>query len=171
MHPPSGLTFSIPYNPATDSTRTTAATAFLLNVPPHISLTRLHQFLARPSFAFNLADPDVRDKGCWPVRIAHKHDGQFKLYYGAENHSFTLHRLAVRIWHDEESVLRLLLSKSHWALRLCRNGACFNPAHVVVESRREGRSREVCARAGFCVGHSVWEKCGRGEERRACVFS
>lgn len=104
------------------------------------------------------------------MRIANKQDGQFKLYYGEENHSFTLHRLAVRIWHDEESVLRLLLSKSHWAWRLCRNAACFNPEHVVVESRKEGKSREVCEREGFCMEHPVWSKCGRMEERRRCIF-
>ncbi|CAN8105253.1 unnamed protein product [Discula destructiva] len=169
--PMSGLAFTIPYDTVIDSDQTSAATAFLLNVPLQIIVDRFRQFLTRPAFSFNLDDPDVCGKGCWAVRIERAQEGQLKLYYGDRNHSYALARLAVRIWHDEDSVLRLLLSKSHEAVRVCHNKSCFNPDHIVVESRKEARDRRPCGKDGYCGGHAVWSKCGRMEERRMCILT
>lgn len=168
--PLSELDFSILYDKERDRDQTTAATAFLLNVPHSIIFNRFTDFMARSDFAFDLEHRDAHHKGCWLVRGRTANDLQFKLYHKGCNHSYALSRLAVRLWHDAESVLRLLLTKNHEAVRICHNVCCFNPEHIVVESRAECSDRRSCKREGQCSGHLVWSKCERGEDRAKCIL-
>lgn len=186
-HPLSGLDLSIPYNAALDGRQTSAATMFLLNVPQHVILARLRAFMDRDGAGahfFDLEHPDARAKGCWVVRRVNddatpgapaqqqqQHNFQFKVYHDGRHYCYTLGRLAVRLWHDETSVLRLLLSKDHETVRVCHNVWCFRPEHIVVESRKEYADRRACKREGRCKGHSIWSKCGREDERASCIFS
>lgn len=168
--PRSGLNFSIDYEKSIDGDQTSEATAFLLNIPLQIIFNRFQTYLNRPAFAFDLGDPDTHAKGCWVVHAERQQDSQFKLYYKERNYAFTLNRLAVRMWHKEESVLRLLLSKNHKAVHLCHNKRCFNPQHIVVESRKEHVDRSNCVKDGRCQGHPIWSKCGQVDERRRCIL-
>lgn len=170
-YPLSGLNLAIDYNKDIDGGQTSSATAFLLNVPQQLIFTRFRAFVNRPAFTFELDDLAVRARGCWAVRAEGQQDSQFKLYYNERNHAFTLNRLAVRMWHGEDSVLRLLLSKDHKAVHLCHNRHCFNPEHIVVESRKEHSDRQSCVREGRCEGHPVWSKCQQLVERRRCMLS
>ncbi|KAJ4387598.1 hypothetical protein N0V93_008194 [Gnomoniopsis smithogilvyi] len=170
-YPLSGLTFSINYEKDIDGDQTSEATAFLLNVPLQVIFNRFQTYMNRPAFAFNLRDADAHAKGCWMVRAERQQDSQFKLYYNERNYAFTLTRLAVRMWHNEESVLRLLLSKNHKAVHLCHNKLCFNPEHIVVESQKEHTDRLSCVKDGRCRGHPIWSKYGQIDARRRCIFS
>lgn len=181
-HPLSGLDLSIAYDAALDGRQTSAATGFLLNVPQRVILARLRAFMDRDAAGarfFDLDHPDARAKGCWVVRQRQQeqqeqqqqHNFQFKVYHGGRHYCYTLGRLAVRLWHDEASVLRLLLSRDHETVRACHNVWCFRPEHIVVESRKECADRRACKRDGRCKGHSTWSKCGREDERPRCIFS
>lgn len=170
-YPLSELEFTIDYDEDTDGSQTTAATVFLLNAPQLLIETRFRAFLNRPSFAFDLEDPLIRAKGCWAVKAGGQQDTQFKLYYDERNYAFTLSRMAVRLWHGEDSVLRLLLSKGHMAVHICHQSTCFNPEHIVVENHTEQMDRMQCLEDGWCHGHGVWSKCGPMMERRRCILS
>lgn len=169
-YPLSELEFTIGYDENTDRGPTSAATVFLLNVPQLDVENRFRDFINRDAFAFDLDDPFVRAKGCWAVQARGQQDTQFKLYYDERNYSFTLNRVAVRLWHGIDSVNRLLLSKDHMAVRLCHQIRCFNPEHIVVEDHNEQKDRSKCLRDGLCYGHRVWSKCGPTTERRRCIL-
>lgn len=167
----SELNFSIPYDKERDRNQTTAATAFLLNIPHHVIFERLMSFMARADFTFDLDDRDARDKGCWAVQVRTTNDFQLKICHEGANYSYTLGRLAVRLWHGEDSVLRLLLSKNHEAVRVCYNVHCFNPEHIVVESKSESSDRKLCKEEGRCSGHSIWTKYRQEKSRASCICS
>lgn len=170
-YPLSDLEFTIDYDEDTDGSQTTVATVFLLNVPQLHVETRFRDFINRDAFAFDLDDPDIRARGCWAVRVGGQQVTQFKLYYNKRNYAVTLNRVAVRLWHGEDSVLRFLLGKDHKAVHLCHQKRCFNPEHIVVESSKEHMDRLKCSREGWCCGHQSWSKCGQMTERRRCIFS
>lgn len=169
----SGLDLSVPYDEHDDGDQISQATAFLINIPQRVVFARVRSFMdSRPYDFFDVEHADARHKGCWVVRAVGKPQNfQFKIYWAGRNHSFTLNRLAVRLWHDEASVLRLLISRDHEAVRLCHNNHCMRPDHIAVENSKERADRRSCRREGRCGRHWMWSKCGMERERRRCIFA
>lgn len=53
------------------------------------------------------------------------------------------HRLAVRAWKTEDEFQRLVRGEE--ASHLCHQKSCFNPSHIVVESKCSNELRKRCA--------------------------
>lgn len=159
--------FRIPYDEAADADQTSRATHFLINIDHEFLWTRFKTFIGRPNF-FDVNHPYNERKGCWTVRD--KKHREISVTYKSETHRYSLNRLAVRLWHDERSILGLLSNKGYQVHTICHNGRCLNPDHIVVESAKDFNERTCCRRAGTCTRHKYKDKTDPDRFRKECIF-
>lgn len=86
-----------------------------------------------------------------------------------------LHQLAVVASGNGQNLLRTSASNgTDEVSHLCHNSGCFNPDHVVVESKELNRARWACGGAFIvkATDGSVYHPCVHGavEHRRSCLL-
>ena len=67
------------------------------------------------------------------------------------------HRLALMIWITGSWDIPSELDASH----LCGTRNCVRPDHLVLESREDNKSRQICHTSNVCIGH---------DPRPSCIF-
>lgn len=146
------------------------ATAFLMRLPQAFVLTKLRKLIEGKPF-FDVAHPGSVHMGCWVVRSTC--DMRMKLTDSGEKHGFTFPRLAVRLWHDEQSIYSLVQHHKHRqkAVHTCHNEQCMHPEHIVVEPSSAAVERRRCKREGWCPGHEFVHKDGTRQPRKSCIFA
>lgn len=147
------------------------ATAFLMRLPQAFVLAKLRK-LARGKAFFDLAHPGSVHMGCWVVSRRASCDSRMKLMESGEKHGFSFERLAVRLWHDEQSIYKLVQHDRHQplAVRVCHTDTCMRPDHIVVEPSSAAAERRRCKREGWCPGHKFFHKDGTRQARKHCIF-
>ncbi|KAI3392428.1 hypothetical protein diail_5707 [Diaporthe ilicicola] len=148
------------------------ATAFLMRLSQEAILAKLHKFISGRAF-FDV-DGQARHTatGCWVVSRRACADQRVRLSDSGETHNFSLARLAVRLWHDEQSIYSLLQHHKHQqkSVRACHTDDCMHPDHIVVEPSAAAGERRACKRQGRCRGHVTVHKDGTRQRRRPCIF-
>lgn len=147
------------------------ATAFLMRLPQAFVLAKLRK-LAKGKAFFDLAHPGSVHMGCWVVSRRASCDSRMKLMESGEKHGFSFERLAVRLWHDEQSIYKLVQHDRHQplAVRVCHTDTCMRPDHIVVEPSSAAAERRRCKREGWCPGHKFFHKDGTRQARKHCIF-
>lgn len=147
------------------------ATAFLMRLPQSFVLARLRRLVEGKEF-FDTAHLGSTHLGCWVVSRRASCDLRMKLTDSGESHNISFARLAVRLWHDEQSIYSLLQHHNHQlkAWHTCHVDACMRPDHIVVESDRAAGERRNCKARGRCYGHRTVLKDGTSQVRKPCVF-
>lgn len=146
------------------------ATAFLMRLPQSFILGKMRQLMSGRAF-FDVAHPSSAAMGCWVVSRRASADLRMRLCDSGELHNFSFARLAVRLWHDEQSIYSLLQHKHHQkAVHTCLVEECMRPDHIVVEPSAAAGERRRCKRQGRCRGHVTVHKDGTRQRRRPCIF-
>lgn len=83
------------------------ATAFLLRLSQQEVLDKFSRFIKYKEF-FDINHPSFKSMGCWIISGEACSDYKMKLWHKGEKHTFSFSRLAIRMWHDEESMYSLL---------------------------------------------------------------
>lgn len=154
-----------------DRAHISEATAFLMRLPQAFVLARLRRLIWGKEF-FDTAHPGSVHMGCWVVSRRASCDLRMKLTDSGESHSFSFARLALRLWHDEQSIYSLV---EHHNCQLkaghtCHVDACMRPDHIVLESDRDAGERRRCKARGTCLGHRTVHKDGTRQVRKPCIF-
>lgn len=147
------------------------ATAFLLRLPQVFILARLRRLIEGKDF-FETAHLGSTHLGCWVVSRRAACDLRMKLVDSGEAHNFSFARIAFRLWHDEQSIYRLLEPQSQQlkAIHTCHVDACMRPDHIVIETDRAAGERRKCKARGRCYGHKTVHKDGTRQVRKPCIF-
>lgn len=148
------------------------ATAFLMRLPQAFVMAKLRKLVEGKAF-FDVAHPGSVHMGCWVVSSRRAScDMRMKLTDSGEKHGFSFPRLAVRLWHDEQSIYSLLQHHKHRqkAVHTCHTETCMRPDHIVVEPSSAAAERRRCKREGWCPGHEFVHKDGTRQPRRPCIF-
>ncbi|KAG8157761.1 hypothetical protein KVR01_012423 [Diaporthe batatas] len=147
------------------------ATAFLMRLPQAFILARLCRLIEGKDF-FETTHLGSTHLGCWVVSRRAACDLRMKLTDSGETHSFSFSRLAVRLWHDEQSLYSLLQHQSQKlkAGHTCHVDACMRPDHIVIETDRVAGERRKCKARGRCYGHKTVHKDGTRQVRKPCIF-
>lgn len=146
------------------------ATVFLLRLSQQEVLGKFRRHVRHKEF-FDVGHPGFRATGCWIIAGDSKGDYKMKLWDQGERHTFSFIRLAIRLWHNEESIYRLLQGKTQQkAIPVCHNEACMHPGHIQVEPSKEAAERRVCKKRGRCNGHVTTHKDGTVQRRKWCIF-
>lgn len=142
-----------------------------MRLPQAFVLARLRRLIWGKEF-FDTAHPGSVHMGCWVVSRRASCDLRMKLTDSGESHGFSFARLAVRLWHDEESIYSLVQHHNHQlkAGHTCHVDACMRPDHIVVESDRDAGERRRCKARGKCLGHRTVHKDGTRQVRKPCIF-
>ncbi|KAK7700359.1 hypothetical protein SLS64_010967 [Diaporthe eres] len=148
------------------------ATAFLMRLPQAFVMAKLRKLVEGKAF-FDVAHPGSVHMGCWVVSSKRSScDMRMKLSDSGEKHGFSFPRLAVRLWHDEQSIYSLLQHHKHRqkAVHTCHIETCMRPDHIVVEPSSAAAERRRCKREGWCPGHEFVHKDGSRQARKPCIF-
>lgn len=146
------------------------ATAFLLRLSQQEVLDKFSKHVKHKKF-FDISHPSFKSMGCWVISGEASSDYRMKLWDKGEKHTFSFIRLAIRLWHEEESMYRLLQGKTQQkAIPVCHNERCMNPGHIQVEPSKESAERRRCKRRGRCSGHVTTHKDGTVQRRMWCIF-
>ncbi|KAG6358059.1 hypothetical protein INS49_013943 [Diaporthe citri] len=148
------------------------ATAFLMRLPQAFVMAKLRKLVEGKSF-FDVAHPGSVHMGCWVVSSKRAScDMRMKLTDSGEKHGFSFPRLAVRMWHDEQSIYSLVQHHKHRqkAVHTCHIETCMRPDHIVVEPSSAAAERRRCKREGWCPGHEFVHKDGTRQARKPCIF-
>lgn len=146
------------------------ATAFLLRLSQQQVLNKFCKHIKKKEF-FDIDHPSRSFMGCWVISADDPSDYRIKMSDQGETHSFPFKRLAIRLWHDEESMYRLLQGKTQQkATSICHNKKCMNPDHIVVEHSKQLGERRKCKKRGHCFGHITTHKDGTVQRRLRCIF-
>lgn len=147
------------------------ATAFLMRLSQESILAKLHKFVSGRAF-FDVGHRSSAHMGCWVVSRRACADQRVRLSDSGETHNFSFARLAVRLWHDEQSIYSLLQHHKHQqkSVHTCHTDECMRPDHIVVEPSRAAGERRACKREGRCRGHVTVYKDGTSQRRRECIF-
>ena len=147
------------------------ATAFLMRLPQAFVLRKLRKLVEGKTF-FDVAHPGRVYMGCWVVSKRASCDMRMKLVESGEKHGFSFARLAVRLWHDEQSIYKFIEHDKHQlkAINTCHTERCIHPDHIVVEPSSAAGERRRCKNRGRCYGHATVGKDGSRQARRPCIF-
>lgn len=146
------------------------ATAFLLRLSQEVVLDKFKRYIKNKDF-FDVNHPSFKSTGCWLISSEACSDYKIKLWNKGEKHTFSFSRLAIRLWHDEESMYSLLQGKTQQkAIPVCHNDNCMNPGHILVEASKEAAERRKCKSRGRCTGHVTVHKDGTVQRRMSCIF-
>lgn len=148
------------------------ATGFLVRVSQEFVLSKLKKLVAGKSF-FDVVHPGCVHMGCWVVSWGRTAcDRRMKLTESGEQHGFSFPRLAVRLWHGEDSIYKLIEHSKYplKAVHTCHIEACMRPEHIVIEPSDAAAERHRCKREGWCPGHVFVHKDGTRQARRPCIF-
>lgn len=142
-----------------------------MRLPQAFVLARLRRLIWGKEF-FDTVHPGSTHMGCWVVSRRASCDLRMKLTDSGESHGFSFARLAVRLWHDEESIYSLVQHHKQQlkAGHTCHVDACMRPDHIVVESDRDAGERRRCKARGKCLGHRTVHKDGTRQVRKPCIF-
>lgn len=154
-----------------DRPNVSKATAFLIRLSQEFVLSKLRQLIRGRAF-FDLAHPGSVYMGCWVVSKRASCDSRMKLTESSETHGFSFEKLAVRLWHDEQSIYSLLEhgKRGRLAVHICHTETCMRPDHIAVEPTSAMAERRSCKREGRCPGHRTVHKDGTVQVRKACIF-
>lgn len=168
-HPLSGHNPDLEFDDA-DRSQISAATAFLLRLSQVAILAKFSKFIRHKPF-FDTDHSSFKTKGCWVIETAASCDLKMRLQDSGEIHNFAFARIAVRLWHNEESIYSLLVNKHcQKAIHICHVDRCMNPEHISVESSKEAGGRRKCKKRGRCSGHLTRHKDGTRQQRKDCIF-
>ncbi|ROV90943.1 hypothetical protein VPNG_10076 [Cytospora leucostoma] len=94
-----------------DRANVSQATVFLLRLSQQEVLGKFSRYIENKDF-FDVHHPDFKSMGCWVISEKATFDYKMKLWDRGEQHTFSFRRLAIRLWHDEESIYSLLQGKT-----------------------------------------------------------
>lgn len=154
-----------------DRPNVSEATVFLLRLSQQEVHAKFSKYIKDKEF-FDLDHPGFKYQGCWAISGEASFDFRMKLWDRGEKHTLPFRRLAIRMWHDELSMYRLLQGKMHQkAVPVCHNKHCMRPDHIQVESSKEYGERRKCKKMGRCDGHVTTHKDGTVQQRMSCIFA
>lgn len=153
-----------------DRPNVSRATVFLLRLSQQQLLDKFRRYIKHKD-VFDVDHTNFKSMGCWIVSAEATGHYKITLCDQSEKHSFSFRRLAIRLWHDEESMYSLLQGKHHQkASQVCHNEQCMHPGHIQVESSKESAERRKCKKRRRCAGHVTTHKDGTVQRRKSCIF-
>ncbi|KAK9363583.1 zinc-binding loop region of homing endonuclease-domain-containing protein [Lipomyces starkeyi] len=113
--------------------------------------------------------------GCWESIIKHDRTGYPRVCLSTGGKRFypRLHQLVLIADNRREELKATLGSHAHDVSHLCHNRRCFNPEHLIVESRQSNSRRRTCNGHTILVGDGFsYHPCAHGtvEKMLKCIL-